>query len=142
MMTEEKRGDVWRILQAASSPSVVAVPREVQGGSVWSDVASGEPAGPPGSGPSGPRGSWRKRGGAPAPLQPGGGRASGSPQFVLRSHSSKRARRVRRIPGSAGGPVHPIRLNTLGASVITLDKTQFVVGVDLSNATCLSQLGW
>jgi hypothetical protein len=34
-----------------------------------------------------------------------------------------------------------LRLNTLGASVITLDKTQFVVGVALSNATCLSQLG-
>ncbi len=34
-----------------------------------------------------------------------------------------------------------IGLNTLGASVITLDKTQFVDGVALSNATCLSQLG-
>ncbi len=74
--------------------------------------------GPPASGPPGPRGSWRKRGGAPAPLRPGGVRASGSPQLVLRSHSSKRARRVRRIPGSAGDSVHPITIYSMSLRVL------------------------
>ncbi len=49
----------------------------------------------------------------------GGEHAGRSPQSVLRSHSSKQAgrmTRVRRIPGSAGGPM------LLGASVVTPDN--------------------